>query len=135
MKKEKNQARIISLETAKKMNESSTQILIRNADEMRQELAEIEPKCSYKKFFKSKSAGVSAAGLALLALFPNPVTFLFAAVACIHSTLSFVKIRESKFVRARLENELREKEDGIVQLNEENLDIKFRLLEEKYPEE
>ena len=135
-----NQTLITRLEADKNENEKNIEAIIKQMDETKEALKSIEPQCNYKRTYKWATA---SAGLFLSAvLFSSMPVFGIFIIAAGGTGVSFGITRDKKIARARLENEIKDREDGLIKLNEkledlddEELELKFQLLEAKLAKE
>jgi len=117
------------LEADKNENEENIQTIIKQMDETKEALESIEPQCNYKRTYKWATA---SAGLFLSAvLFSSMPVFGIFIIAAGGAGVSFGITRDKKIARARLENEIKDREDGLVKLVDEHWDIRYRLAEAK----
>lgn len=138
MKKPENESLVPILEASKQKIDQATDTIVNDADKLRQQLVEIEGKCSHKKLLKPLGRSLVLVGLISVIPFSIPIFLILSilfTVSLFSIPITYISVDSNKQLRSRLRNELADKETSILKLNEADLDVRFKLLEEKYGEE
>ena len=122
-----NQELINQLEVDKRRNEADTEMINEQLYYLKYQLEETGPKCN-RDWLKRWAAASSAFFIGAL-FWSSPALWLAWTISTITTLVLFAHKSNNESAYARLANEIKDREDGLLKLDEAYNDIRFRLAE------